>query len=295
MTTILVTGATGSVGARLVNELRTKGQNVRALVHHPYHAAKLDGSGAQLVLADFADPTSVRAALDGVDAVFLACGNVPDQVAYECAVIDEAKGAGVQRIVKLSARGAAVGSRVAYWDWHGLIERRLQASGMAATVLRPSFLMTNLLAAAGANTIPCCCTGLAAGARISMVDPRDVAAVAAVALTTTGHQGRTYVLTGPVAITYQQVAQDLSAATGRSIDFVDIPPEVATVALIEAGLPQFAAEQVVTVFGELRAGVQWETTDTVRVLTGHPARPFAVFARDHADAFRGAVATISPG
>ena len=295
MTTILVTGATGSVGARLVNELRTKGQNVRALVHHPYHAAKLDGSGAQLVLADFADPTSVRAALDGVDAVFLACGNVPDQVAYECAVIDEAKGAGVQRIVKLSARGAAVGSRVAYWDWHGLIERRLQASGMAATVLRPSFLMTNLLAAAKPVQQQGMVFAPAAGARISMVDPRDVAAVAAVALTTTGHQGRTYVLTGPVAITYQQVAQDLSAATGRSIDFVDIPPEVATVALIEAGLPQFAAEQVVTVFGELRAGVQWETTDTVRVLTGHPARPFAVFARDHADAFRGAVATISPG
>ena len=97
-------------------------------------------------------------ALRDVDAVFLACGNVPDQVAYECAVIDEAARSGVRRIVKLSARGAAIGSPVAYWDWHGLIERHLQASGIPSVVLQPGFLMTNLLAAAEQVGQRACCS-----------------------------------------------------------------------------------------------------------------------------------------
>jgi uncharacterized protein YbjT (DUF2867 family) len=291
MTKILVTGATGTVGSTLVFALRGRGHHIRALVHRPDHATRLDGSDARTALADFADPTSIRAALDGVEALFLACGNVPDQVTYECAVIDEAKKAGVQRIVKLSARGAAVGSRVAFWDWHGRIERHLKASGVPFVLLQPSFLMTNLLAAADQIRDLGMLFAPAADARVAMIDPRDVAAAATVALTSDAHNGGTYVLTGPSAITYQQVAQELATVTGGAIGFADIPPEVATVALTEAGLPLFAAEQVVAVFGELRAGVQQATTDALRAITGQPARPFAIFARDHADAFRGAVAT----
>ena len=121
-----------------------------------------------------------------------------------------------------------------------------------------------------------------------MIDPADVAAVAAVALTTDGHDGRTYVLTGPEAITYEQVAADLSTATGRRVGFVDIPPEAAGPALVEAGLPPFAAEQVVRVFDELRRGEQADDHRArVHDLTGRPARPFAEFARDHADVFTG--------
>jgi uncharacterized protein YbjT (DUF2867 family) len=288
MTTILVTGATGTVGSSLMSALSTQGQTVRAFIHHPAGAKQLSGSGAQIALGDFADPASVRAALHGVDTVFLACGNIPEQVEYECAVIDEAKESGVQRVVKLSARGAATGSPAAYWDWHGLIERHLQSSGIPSVVLRPSFLMTNLLGAAEQVRQQGMLFAPAAGARISMIDPRDVAAVAAVALTADGHDGNTYVLTGPEAISYQQVAQDLSVATNRSVGFVDIPPQVATAALIDAGLPPFAARQVVTVFGELRAGVQAETTGTVEAVIGRPARSFAAFARDYAGAFAGA-------
>jgi len=292
MSKILVTGATGTVGSILVPALRGRDSKVRALIHNPDHEGLFAGDDIELAFADFADPATLRTALQDVDAVFLACGNVPDQVAYECAVIDEAARSGVRRIVKLSARGAAIGSPVAYWDWHGQIERHLQASGIPSVLLQPGFLMTNLLVAAaqigqGMLFAP------AGAARIAMIDPADVAAAAAVALTTDEHESQTYVLTGPAAITYEQVALDLSAATGRRVGFVDIPSEAAAAALIEAGLPPFVARQVVTVFDQLRTGVQAETTQAVQQITGRPARPFAMFARDHAGAFSAAEASTA--
>ena len=286
MSKILITGATGNVASSVVRRLGAQRADVRALVRDPDRAHHIAGDGVEMAVGDFARPESVRAALDGVDAVFLACGNVPDQAEHECAVIDEAARSGVRRIVKLSARGAAIGAPAAYWHWHGLVERHLEESGVPAVVLQPGFLMTNLLAAADQVRHQGMLFAPAAAARIAMVEPADVAAVAAVALTTDGHDGRSYVLTGPEAITYDQVARDLSAATGRQVGYVDIPPEAAVPALVEAGLPPFAAQQIVTVFDALRRGEQSTTTDDVRSLTGRAARPFAAFARDHAAAFR---------
>ena len=182
--------------------------------------------------------------MKGVDSVFLACGNVADQVAYECAVIDESARAGVRQIVKLSARGAAAGAPVAYWRWHGQVERHLKAARVPAVLLQPSFSMANLLGAADHVRQRGMLFAPAGLARISMIDPADVAAVAAVALTTTGHDGRTYVLTGREAITSARVAADLSAATGHSVGYANIPPEAAGSALVDAGMPPFAAEQI---------------------------------------------------
>jgi len=285
MSKILITGATGTVGSMLVPALSGQGSTVRALIHHPDHAERLSGHAVELAFGDFADPATIRSAMRDVDAVFLACGNVPDQVSYECAVIDEAVRSGVRRIVKLSARGAEIGSPVAYWDWHGLIERHLRASGIPSVVLQPGFLMTNLLAAAQQVSQQGMLFAPAGSARIAMIDPADIAAAAAVALTGDDHDGATYVLTGPAAITYQQVALELSAATGRTVGFADIPAEAATAAMIEAGLPPFVVDQVVSVFGQLQAGVQSKTSDAVQLVTGRPARPLAVFARNYAGAF----------
>jgi uncharacterized protein YbjT (DUF2867 family) len=289
MNHVLITGATGAVGSSLVRLLPTMDARVRALVRDPERAHRILGNDVQLTRGDFGDPASLAAAVEGVNTVFLACGNVPGQVDYECAVIDAAAASGVRRIVKLSARGAEVGASVAYWHWHGLIERHLAASGVPAVVLQPGFSMTNLLGSADSVRTQSALFAPAAGARIAMIDPADVAAVAAVTLTTDGHDGSTYVLTGPEAITYAQVAADLSDATGHQIAFVDIPVAAAGPALVAAGLPPFAAEQVVAVFDTLRHGGQSVVMDSVEVLTGRAPRPFAAFAREHSDAFRGEV------
>jgi uncharacterized protein YbjT (DUF2867 family) len=114
MTKILVTGATGNVGSRVVRELHARGVSVRAFVRDPGKATALLGNGVELASGDFSDAGSVSRALEGVDGVFLACANDPHQVEYETGVIDAAAAAGVRRIVKLSALGAEVGSSVAF-------------------------------------------------------------------------------------------------------------------------------------------------------------------------------------
>ena len=119
-----------------------------------------------------------------------------------------------------------------------------------------------------------------------MIHPADVAEVAAVTLTSAGHSGKTYVLTGPEAITYAHVAAHLSTATGQSVGYADIPPEAAGPALVEAGLPPFAADQLVAVFAALRQGAQATTTDAVHAVTGRAPRSFPEFAREYASVFR---------
>jgi uncharacterized protein YbjT (DUF2867 family) len=116
MQKILVPGATGNVGSRMVQEVREIGVPVRAFVRDPAKAAAMLGDDVELAVGDFDDPGSIQAALDGVDGVFLACSNQPRQVEYEKRVIDAAEEMGVRRIVKLSALGAEIGSPVAFWD-----------------------------------------------------------------------------------------------------------------------------------------------------------------------------------
>lgn len=243
--TVLVTAATGTVGRQLVPQLLGRGATVR--VH------------------DRSRPIAPQ--LLGVDAVFLACPNVPEQVVYECAIVDAAAAARAGRIVKLSARGARLGSPVAFWDWHARIEQHLADRHLPAVVLRPGFLMANLLGQLdtvrdhGVLPVP------AGTARVAMIDPADVAAVATAALLDQIPPG-CYELTGPAAIGFAEVAVALTAAVGRQVDFVDVPPEQAAPAMIANGLPAFAAEQISHVFAELRAGVQSEVTTAVQRLTG---------------------------
>jgi len=293
MTRVLVTGASGNVGSRVVQELKARGENVRAFVRDAKSAAVMFGDGVEIVTGDFGDEGSLRAALDGVDRVFLACSNQPRQVEYETRVIDTAKAAGVRRIVKLSALGAEIGSPVAFWDWHGRIEEHLQASGVPSVILRPAFSMANLLGSAevigqtGMLFLP------AGGASVAMIDPRDVGAVAAGALTEDGHDGEAYTLTGPEAITFERVAEGLSAAVGQHVQFVSVPDEAARQSMTEQGLPEFVAGQIVTVFGFLRRGMQASTTGMVQALTGREPRGFAEFARDHARLFEKGATPVS--
>jgi uncharacterized protein YbjT (DUF2867 family) len=281
MSMILVTGATGAVGSHVVRELSNRGEAVRALVRDPARAP----AGVEAVVGDLADPASVRLALDGVDRVFLCCGNGPAQVDHETTVIDAAAAAGVRRLVKLGAEGARIGSPVHFWDTHGRIERHLRASGLASVVLRPTTYLSNLLAHAASVREHGTVFAPAGDAKVAMIDPRDVAEVAAVALTEDGHDGRTYTLTGPAALTHHEVADELSTVAGRPVGYVNVPDPVARQGMVDAGLPEWLAGQIVILWGELRGGAAEATTDVVRVLTGREPRTLAGFLRDHAAAW----------
>ncbi len=248
---VLVTAAGGNVGSAVISELQSRGVPARAF--------------------DRAAET-IEAAVQGVDRLFLACPNVPEQVQFETRAIDAAAAVGVQRIVKLSAFGAAEGSPLAFWDWHGRIEDHLRASGRPAIVLRPVSYMTNLLmsldtiAATGKLVAP------AGDARVAMVEPRDVGAAAAAALTDEGIKPGAYVLTGPRALTYSEIAAELGA------EYVDVPPEAARAGMLQSGLAPFVADFLIALFAEIRRGVMAEPTTTVRDLAGREPRDLAEFA-----------------
>ena len=196
-----------------------------------------------------------------------------------------------RRIVKLSAAPAEPGSPVAFWDWHGQVEQYLRASGTGWVTLRSGWYMSNLLAAAPRVAAEGRLYAPAGEAQIAMIDPRDVGAVAAAVLSNPGHEGQTYLLTGPGAITYAQVAAGLSAATASRVEFVDVPGDAARQAMIGDGMPGFVADQIVRMFGMLRQGVAAQVSPDVETLTGSVPRDFASFARDHARLFAPTPAT----
>ena len=286
MTTVLVTGATGNVGSAVVRELRRDGMSIRAFVRDGADGAEKLGEGVELAVGDFSDPASLRRAMDGVDRVFLSSADGPQKVDHEIGVIDAAVEAGVQRIVKASTVRAEAGSPLPAFDWNGQIEDHLRRSGVPAVILQSCFYMTNLLASSEQIRSQGRLFAPAAGGKIAMIDPRDVGSVGAAVLTTDGHDGRTYVLTGPEAITFDGVAKMLSSATDRSVAFVDVPEEAARQGLVEAGMPDWLVDQLVRLFGIIRQGSLEETTNTVRELTGREPRSFKEFAHDHADLFR---------
>jgi uncharacterized protein YbjT (DUF2867 family) len=282
---ILVTGATGNVGAALVRDLVAMGVPVRAFVRDPQRAEARIGKGAELFVGDYADPATIARAVEGAESLFLSSADWPGKVEFENAVIDAAASSGVGKIVKCSTVRAETGSALPPLQWHGIIEEHLLASGVPSVLLHSYFYMANLLASAepvrgmGKLFAP------ASGAKIAMIDPRDTGAVAAVVLTTQTYDGRTLELSGPEAITYEHVADQLSAATGRTIEFVDIPDEAAREAYVNAGLPDWLVTHLSLLFPLLREGIVDQPTQTVRDVTGREPRQFAVWARDHASAF----------
>lgn len=281
---ILVTGATGHVGSHAAIQLRDSG----ALVRDAAKARPMLGGGVDLAEGDFENRESLRQALRDVDAVLLSSGTHTDQAEHEIAVIDAAMDAGVERLVKISTVGAEPGSACAFLDRHGRSEEYLQSSDIGWVIVRGSaFYMTNLLFFADQIHDQSKIFAPAGGARIAMIDPVDVASAAVVALTASDHDHQVYTLTGPAALTFDDVAQELSRALERQVDFVPVTDEDALQGMAAAGIPAVIAEPFVVLFRLLRGGLNSVTTDTVRDLIGRDPRSFASFARDHVAAFRG--------
>jgi uncharacterized protein YbjT (DUF2867 family) len=285
---ILITGATGTTGREVVEELRRLGaKGVRALVRDPARADFIRDAGFDTVAGDFERPETLGAALEGAERALLLTPPTPQTFEQQRAFVEAAVRAGVRHVVKLSAFGADADAPEGFGKWHGQSEGLLKSSGLKWTMLRPNFFMQNLLgqarqvAATGGIYQP------VGAARASFVDARDIAAVAARTLTEEGHEGQTYTLTGPEALSYQDVAAKLSAAVGRGIDYVPISPEQFRAGALGAGLPEWlvsALERLNDIFAKGDAAV---VTDDVRRVGRKEPNTFDQFARDHAAAFKG--------
>lgn len=273
---ILVTGASGSVGGALLTCLRGTGVAVRAAYRDPRTTARVIGSGGRAVTLDLAVPDTLGPALDGVETVFLLGATGPDQTRHELNMVEAARVAGV-RVVKLSVWRADEGlSPIA--RLHRPVEAALAASGLLWTVLRPNFYLQNFLRQPSVREADEFRVPLI-NAPISFVDVGDIARAAARVLTTEGHDGRVYDLTGPRALTYAEAAEEFSAVLGRPVRYVGLPDDRARAALLGRGMPEFHVDALIGVARAYRDGGADTVTPTVAELTGRTPLGFADFVR----------------
>jgi uncharacterized protein YbjT (DUF2867 family) len=284
---ILVAGATGHVGSELVRLLADQGTPARALVHSPDKAAPIQRLGLETAVGDYEQPDTLDAAMKGCDQLFLLSPPTPRQPQQEQHVIDAARRAGVEHVVKQSVPWAGPDAPLVFSRWHGQVEQHLAQSGLAYTLLRPSSFMQNFLMSAQQVADQGILYGMTGEGRVAFIDTRDIAAVAAELLTSPGHQGTSYTLTGPEALSAAEVAERLSAATGRQVRYVDVGADGFRQALAGAGMPGWLVDGVVEGNTMLAAGHGATVTDEVARLTGRPPRTFAQFAADHQGAFGG--------
>jgi uncharacterized protein YbjT (DUF2867 family) len=273
---ILVTGATGRVGSEVVRQLLAAGERPRTFTRDPDKARQRLGEQVDHVAGDLDRPETIEAALDGVDRVFLLTTQSNRQPEWESAVIRTAAHAGVAHLVKLSVFRADRRSSLQIARQHGQVEEALEASGLAFTVVRPVFFMQNLLAMVRNGAI----RTAAGDGRVAMVDLRDVAAVAVATLTGRGHEGETYTLTGPEALSFDDVASRLSQLLGRQIRHLRVSPDEVSAALQSSGVPAWFADDMARLHGMLAGGYEEAVSDDVRALTGRPPRTLAQFVRD---------------
>lgn len=284
----LVTGATGTTGSEVVRQLAAAGERLRALVRNSEKARAIEGPGVEIVVGDFERPETLDEALRGVKRVFLLSSLDPRQLEVQGNLIDAARRAGVERIVRMSAFGSDLDSAVSIRRWHGQVDERLERTGVPFTILRPHYFMQNILAFAPSVAGSGAVYAPMGNGRIGLVDTRDIAAVAVRTLIEDGHEGKTYDITGPESLSFGEIAQKLSAATEIEVAYVDVSPEAATQALLEAGLPQWLADALVELYGVFAAGHGDVVTNVVAEVGRKAPRTFGEFAAEHADAFRGA-------
>jgi len=281
---ILVTGAGGTVGSEVVRQLKQAGAAFRAGYSNEAKAEAARKDGIDAVVANFADPRSLRQAMQGVDKLFLVAGGAPNQTELELNVVNAAKESGVKHVVKLSVWGAD-GEAFSFSHVHRPVERAIEASGMAWTHLRPNGFMQNTITYMPTIKSEGKIYQPAGDAKISHVDVRDIAAVAVKALTEAGHEGKAYKLSGPDALSYGDIAAKIAAVTGKKVEYVDVPPDAFRQVLIGSGMPAAYADAYLDLLRYYREGHGEEVTGDVRRVTGNAPRSFEQFAKEHATAF----------
>lgn len=282
---IFLTGATGSIGGHLARILAERGVHAKALVRKAEDGERLRRLGHEPVIGDLADPDPLVSAMAGCDTLFLLPPPLPNQVELESNAMAAAAKAGISRVVKVSAGDANIASRVPWAKAHALGELALHRSGLRWTILRASAFYQNfekLDAPIRKGALP-----IAAGrGNAAFIDAADVAEVAACVLLDDGHDAATYHLTGPEALTMQQVAAALSASRGKSVRYINLPTPLYRASMKLAGVRRWLRDGLVAQYAEAVAkGHDIAVTHEVRRITGKSPKPFARWAEENRDQF----------
>jgi uncharacterized protein YbjT (DUF2867 family) len=254
---VLVTGATGNTGRAIIDALIKRGTPVRAMIRTPADSSRLP-NGVPVAVADFDDPASVAPAPDGAERAYLVTPSSERAEAQQRRFADLAVQAGVSHLVVLSQLAADEQSPVRFLRYHAAVEQHVRALDIAHTFLRPNLFFQGLLAFARPIAARGRFYAPIGDARVSAVDVRDIAAVAAIALTEPGHEGATYTLTGPAAVTHAEIAAALTSALGRDITFTDVPPGAFADSLQDI-LPPWQVQGLLEDYAHYHAGKQHQS------------------------------------
>lgn len=265
--TLAVTGSTGAVGGMVARLLADAGLAQRLLVRSPERAPDLPG--ATVVRASYADTVETRAALEGVETLFMVSAAEHEyRREQHLAFVDAAAAAGVAHVVYTSFLGASPTATFTLARDHAATERHLKASGMAWTFLRDGLYLDFLPLMVGDDGA---IRGPAGQGRAAVIARRDVARVAATVLQDpAAHAGRTYNLTGPQALTLTEMAQILSEHLGRNVTFIDETIEEAYASRASYGAPDWQVEAWVSTYTAIASGEMGSVSDDVLTVTGQP-------------------------
>ncbi len=288
--TILITGATGTVGSEVVKQLssNTTDINIKAAVHSIENAKKVQYDKVEVVQIDYNKPETLKEAFKDADKLFLLTHPSPKSAEHESNLVTEAKKAGIRHIVKQSIMGADLQADVEAMRLHRQAEKIIEESGIPYSFLRPNEFMQGFINFQGptiksnnAFYLP------AQDAKVSIVDVRDIAAVAVKALTDDNkHNNKTYLITGPETLSYYQAAEILSNATGKKISYVNVSDEEARAAMKETGMNDWLINTILELYNYFRKGYASEVSSAVEEVIGKKPITFAQFAKDYAEAFR---------
>jgi NAD(P)H dehydrogenase (quinone) len=279
---IAVTGATGGLGGRVARRLAERGAAQRLVVRDPARAPEL--AGAELQTGSYDDGEGLRRAFDGTRTLFMvSASEAPDRVRLHANVVDAAVAAGVERVVYTSFFGAAPDCTFTFGRDHWHAEEHIRASGLGYTFLRDNLYIDFVPLMVGADGA---IRGPAGDGRVAAVARDDIADVAVAALLGDGHEGRSYDMTGPEALTLAEVAEELSRAAGRTIRYQAETLEEAYASRASYGAPGWEVDGWVTTYVAIANGDLQEVSGDVAAVAGHPPMRLAEFLRSNPESYR---------
>lgn len=283
---ILVTGATSAVGTAVIEELLAREIPVRAFVHQPAAAQRLEAQGAEAIVGDMTERASAQKALQRIERVYLISPSSEHLFAIEHLWAEEARKAGIHSVVKQSEIGADPHSFSPLLQQHGRAEDAIRTSGVPYTILRTLYFMQNFgpLYAQSIRTRGMIFAPLA-NARISYVDARDVGAVAAHLLTEEGRQDQEYEVTGPEALSCEQLAEIFSTLLDVPVRYTAISDEEAQQALLKR-YAAWTAHAVLTLLQFYRQGGGASVTRVIEEVTAHKPCTVATYLTEHLQTFQ---------
>lgn len=284
--TVLVTGATGTVGREVVTRLAVAGVKVRAAARNPRMLA-IPEDHVETFAMDLRNPADLDRALEDVEKILYVSPLDETMAEHAALLVERARANGVRHLVRLSALGVDYPRKITLGKIHGKVERIIRGSGIEWTFLRPNSFMQNFITYWGESIRSQNAFFIPQGqGRVSIIDARDIADAAVAVLTRDGHAGKVYELTGPEAISNYDIASTLSSVLGREISYRDIPVDEARAALTSQGMSEWMIKVILELFEMSAADEAAEVTDAVERLTGKPPIRFESFVRDFSHAFK---------